>query len=165
MNRRTRTAVQILGIILLTALLSVIAYYIGSALAKSFLPVGQGITHTQWQGHYKKLVYTVGITACALSLAWYFLARFGMKVYGALNVGRRGMWALFGSLTLLVCLATPYIYAGMDATLKINASIPAIFVVLYALIGYWGGSIATAPAAYKYTPLGADKIRAPKGRK
>jgi len=165
MDRRTRTVAQIFGIIFLTVLLSILAYFIGSMLAKSFVAAGTGIPLAQWQTHYKKLIYTLGFTAGALSLGWYLLARFGMKVSDPYGVGKRGIWAIFGILTLLACIALPYIYSSMDATLKIGVSIPMVFVVLYAIIGYWGGSIATAPAAYKYTPLGADKIRAPKDRK
>ena len=165
MNRRGRTVAQIMGIVVLMLVLSVVAYFAGSELAKSFLPVGVGITHAQWQEHYRKLICLVGLTVCTFSLAWYLMARFELKIVGPKSVGKRSLWAILGILAAVTCIATPYIYASVDRALKMDISIPLVFVVLYALIGYWGGSIVTTPATYKYTPLGAGRLRAARGRK
>ncbi len=164
MNRSTRTIAQILGILLLTAVLSLFAYYIGSSLGKSII-IGTPIAHNDWQAHYKKLVYATGATGGIISLLWYSLARFGMKIHTSYGVGKRTLWGALGGLMLIACVALPYAFANADATLKMSASIPLLFVALYAVIGYWIGSLFMTPAAYKYTPLGAEKIRASWGRK
>lgn len=163
-TRSTRTIAQIFGLIILTVVLSIIAYYVGSSLGKSLI-VGTQITHSEWQAYYMKLVAIVGATGGVLSLVWYMLARFGMKIDSPFGVGKRGLWVILGLLTLVECVAIPYVYSTMNSTLKMGISIPAVFVILYVVIGYWGGSVFATPDVYKYTPLGAEMIRASNGRK
>ena len=162
MSRNALTAVQILGIIILTVALSLAAYFLGSVLAKSFLSIGSGVTHGQWLEHYRKLVMTVGGLCGALSLAWFVAARFFLKIDSPLGVGKRTVWAIVGGVTAAVCIILPYVYAGVDHVLKMSPGIPVVFLLLYGIIGYWGGSIFATPAAYKYTPLGASLVRSPR---
>lgn len=165
MNRSGRTGVEILGIVAVTAVLCLISYYAGGALGKSFVSVQDGITFTVWQAHYQKLVMAMGVVAGFLLLAWYLLARFVLTVNDAFDGGKRMIWLIFGFLTLVACFVVPYAYAAIDHRLKIGMSIPVLFLALFGLLGYWGGSILTTPAPYKYTPLLAEKIRAPKNGK
>ena len=134
MSRTLKTVLSIVGIIVGAMLLSVLAYYIGSALSKSFLGVS-GIKHSTWQNHYFSLVMYMGIISGLISLGWYLLARFVLKVEFAFNIGKRTLWCLIGAAELILCVAVPYIVAGMDPILKMNISIPLIFVCIAGVLG------------------------------
>lgn len=165
MNRTTRTLIQLTGLVIVIVILSAIAYYAGSMLGKSFISVQDGITFTEWQAHYQKLIFAMGIAAGVLLLAWYLLARFVLTVSDAYGGGKRMVWIVLWFVTAIACFAVPYAYAAIDHKLKLGSSIPLMFLVLYGILGYWGGSIALTPAPYKYTPFLADKLRAPKNGK
>ena len=164
MSRTAKTLISIIGIIAGTVILSVLAYYIGSVLGQSILTAG-GMNHKDWENKYFELVIGMGGFSAIIMLAWYFLARFKLKVQQAHNIGQRTLWGIVGLIHLAVCFVYPYAVAGMDARFNINISIPLLFVLLYGIIGYWGGSIISTPAPFKYTPIGAMRIRAFKGRK
>ena len=165
MNRMSRTGVEIFGMVVLIAVLGVIAYYAGSALGKSFISVQDGITFVAWQACYRKLVIAMCVTAGFLLFAWYLLARFVLAVQDAWDGGKRPIWLILAFLSVVACFVVPYGYAAIEHKLKLGISIPALFVVLFGLFGYWGGSIFATPAPYKYTPIFSEKIRAPKNGK
>ncbi len=164
MSRTVKTVIGIIGIIVGTLILSVLAYYIGSFLGKSLLTAG-GTSYTVWQDHFFKLVRNIGIISGIISLVWYLLARFVLKVEYAYNVGKRVIWCIIGFIELFICFVVPYVTAFFDNQLKINIAIPLLFVFLYTILGYWLGSILSTPAPFKYTPLGAVVIRGARGRK
>lgn len=159
MTRTGLTAVQIAGTIVFMLVLSLIAYEVGAMLGKSFLSADSGITHAQWKAHFLKLVCTTGGLTTFFSLLWYFMARFGLKIAYAFDAGKRTVWAVLGALSLVSSFALPYVYSSTDHVLKMGMSVPLLFVVLFSVIGYWGGSIVSTPAAYKYTPIGAYFLR------
>ena len=159
-----KTVISLAGIIVGALLLSILAYYIGSAIAKSFLSAG-GVKYSTWQHHYFSLVVYMGSISGIMALVWYLMARFVIKIEGAFNIGRRTLWSLIGVAEVVLCFAVPYIVAVTDTILKMSISIPVLFILLYALLGYWVGSIFFTPEPFKYTPVGAMMIRAPKGRK
>ena len=158
MDRKQKTALQIAGIVLCYLILGIISYFIGSSLAKTFLGAG-GVSHTAWVKRYANLVITMASFSGAVSLIWYLSARFGMPVSSHFGVGIRTIWAILGVLNLLFCIGVPnLLYAKLDK----NFTIYLLFLVLFGVVGYYGCSLLAAPANYKYTPLGARQLLAPK---
>lgn len=163
MSRKTKTILQILSVIILMLLLSLAAYYLGSRFARSFLQAGMGVTLVQWQSHYIRLVATVGTVSCLALLTWYSLARFFLRLDNATSVDKRSIWLVIGAAEIVFCLSLPYIFATADKSLKLGISIPILFLGLFAIVGFWFGSIFVTPAPYKYTPIGSAIFR--RGRK
>lgn len=159
MTRKTKTILQIFFVLVLMFLLSVIAYYVGSNLARSFLQAGIGITLVQWQQHFLRLVAATGFLSSATLLTWYALARFFLRLDNATSVDKRSIWLTIFAVEIVFCLALPYIFANSDQVLKMAVTIPILFVGLYSILGFWFGSILVTPAPYKYTPIGSSLIR------
>ena len=184
MNRNSRTAIDILIIFVITAVLSLIAYYGGSAIVRSSRDVSFDMSFTKWEAYYLGIVYIMGIAAGLLLLAWYLAARFFLKVNMPGDGDKRVVWMVVGALTAATSILFPFIFgkvtliswitkaAGGDAwgtptghVSMFSIWIPVLFFVLYTLVGYWGGSLLVTPAPYKYVPFGAKMVRAPKRRK
>lgn len=184
MNRNSRTAIDILIIFVITAVLSLIAYKGGSEIVKATRDIPFEVEFSKWEAYYLSIVYIMGIVAGLLLLAWYLAARFFLKVNAPGDGNRRVVWMVVGTLTAAVSILLPFIFgkvilitwitkaAGGDAwgapTVHVSMFsiwIPIIFFVLYTLVGYWGGSLLVTPAPYKYVPFGAKMVRAPKRRK
>ena len=165
MNRSTLTAVQIAAILAVTALMCVIIYYAGSGISGPSLANASGnMPYPTWRANYFKIVYTTGIISGLMLLLWHIISRFSLKISRAKYVGKRSLWSMFGALSLLTCIAAPKLLANLYK-IQINAVITTLFIVCLFIIGYWVCSIFTTPRAYKYTPVGASLILAPKDRK
>ena len=165
MNRTTKTIMQIAVAIVLMAVLSVIAYYGGSSMAKSFLSRYPDTKFPAWQALYFYLVVIVGVVSTVLLVAWHIMAHFVFSVSSPLGVSKRPTWIVLLVLTIIIALASPYAFAVFKTGLKLSIVIPLMFVALYGLVGFWGGSIFVTPDNYKYTPIGAIKIRGARKRK
>lgn len=164
MDRKKKTILEIAGIAAGFLLLSVLAYFAGSGIAKTFLKAGE-LSHTAWDKHYMGLVRMMGILSCLLTFGWYLSARFFMKISGPYLVGKRTIWCIIGIVNLLACIAVPLVYTHTDSSLKLGTLIYVLFVLLFGVIGYYVSSLLATPACYKYTPLGARNFRARKAGK
>ncbi len=184
MNRSSRTAIDILIIFVITAVVSLIAYHGGSAIVRSTRDVTFEISFAKWEAYYLGIVYVMGIAAGLLLLAWYLAARFFLKVNAPQDGNKRVVWLVIGALTAAASILFPFIFGKVILVSWISKAvggdpwggstvhvsmfsiwIPVIFFVLYTLVEYWGGSLLITPAPYKYIPFGAKMIRAPKRRK
>lgn len=161
MNRTTRTVVEVFGIIVAFVVLGVIAYYIGSSLAKSFL-TANGMRLTEWENKYADLDETLIFCSCVITLLWYASARFWMKITGPYSVGARAVWVFFWIINILASLLLPFIYTLLDSRFKLGMSIYFLSLLFFGVAGYYGCSLLATPACYKYTPLGAQAVRAVK---
>ena len=159
MTRKTKTILQISFVIILMILLSIAAYYLGSRFARGFLTAGMGITLVQWQSHFARLVAAMGGVSCLALLTWYSLARFFLRLDNAQSVDKRSIWLVIGAAEIAFCLSLPYIFSTADKSLKLGISIPILFLGLFAIIGFWFGSILVTPSPYKYTPIGSSIFR------
>lgn len=168
MNRTTKTIVSILGIVVAMAVLSLITYYAGDVLSKSFIGT-TGIKHSEWTKLYHGLVVDMGIISGIVLLLWYLLARFVLRVDGVVGAitgaGKRAIWAVLFAAEVVICFVAPFVYSSMHHSFTVSIVLSLLFIVAYALVGYWLVGIFVTPDAYKYTPLGGMKFRAPKGRK
>ncbi len=164
MDRNKRTILEIIVILAMFLILSMIAYFAGTGLAKTFLKAG-GVTLGQWKDHYIALVRTMGLVSCCITFVWYFSARFFLKITYPVFVGKRTIWVVIGLLNLVSCMVVPFFYVRSDSILKIDVTIYILFLVLFGILGYYASSIIATPACYKYTPIGAKSIRAAKYKK
>lgn len=164
MTRTTKTIVQILLAAAIMAAASIIVYFVGGQLSKSFIGT-EGVTHAAWMKQYAGLVQVAGIGNFVLLLAWFVLARFVFKASDPFGAGKRLPWAVLLGLSALFSIAVQYPYHGVHRDLVTSPVIAVLFVVLYTLAGYWAGSLFVTPDAYKYTPVGGAAVRSPKGRK
>ena len=164
MTRTTKTIVQILLAAAIMAVASAIVYFVGSQLAKSFIGT-EGVSLKEWTAQYVGLVKIAGVGNFILLLAWFVLTRFVFKASDPFGAGKRLPWAVLLALSALFSLIVQYPYHGAHHDLVTSPMIAVLFVVLYTLVGYWGGSLFVTPDAYKYTPIGGAAVRFPKGRK
>lgn len=165
MSRSAKTIVSIFGTIAVFFVISLIVYFIGSPIAKTLILSAGGISYNEWVKHYSGLVNIMGIISCIFTLVWYVLARFVMKVVYPKPVGRRAIWAVIGIINLVLCILVPYIYSIVDKKYPMSFAICLLFIMFFGIIGYYLCSILFTPANYKYTPIGAVKIRGTKGGK
>lgn len=163
MSRNTKTIVSIASIIIIFFVISLIVYFIGSPIAKSVILKAGGINYSEWVKHYSGLVRVMGILSCLLTLLWYILTRFVIKIVYPTIVGRRSLWCLIGIINILLCIIVPFIYSIIDSKSPMSFAICLLFIVFFGVIGYYVCSVLFTPANYKYTPIGAIKIRKMKG--
>lgn len=164
MSRNTKTILEIVLAIAVMAIASLIVYYLGGILAKSFLDA-ESVKHSEWMKSYFGLVRGTGIAQFVCLLVWIALARFVLTVHDPFGAGKRAVWAVLFAVSAIISIAAPYIYHGMHSGFVPHMLIVIIFLVFYTLAGYWGGSLFLTPDAYKYTPIGGTAVRAPKVRK
>lgn len=163
MSRNTKTIISVFGTIVIFFVISLIVYFIGSPIAKSVILKAGGINYSEWVKHYGGLVRIMGILSCLLTLLWYVLARFVMKIIYPKPVGRRGLWSVIGIVNILLCIIVPFIYSVIDSKSPMSFAICLLFIVFFGIIGYYVCSVLFTPANYKYTPIGAMKVRKMKG--
>ncbi|MBQ9364277.1 MAG: hypothetical protein IJT82_00755 [Schwartzia sp.] len=167
MNRSNKTAMQIVMAIAIMAVMSVAAYYGGIKLATAIVRENANIklTLAQWREPYFQLVVAMGIISAVMLIGWHVLAHFVFSVISPLGVGKRPIWAIMLAVTVILCVAVPYGFSMMKYYLKMAPAIPAMFVGLYGIVGFWLGSIFVTPDNYKYTPIGSMAIRGKKSGK
>lgn len=159
MNRNTKTIMAVLAIIVAMLVLSVIAYYVGTVLAHSFISTGGTKLHEWQHKYYFTVVRNMGIASGLFSLAWLLFSRFLLKVNDAVGAGKRTVWMIFLLLDAVACFIVPYVYHSMYSAFTMSISISILFLFLYPCVGYWFVSIFTTPDAFKYTPIGASVFR------
>ena len=99
MSRNTKTILEVVLAIAVMAIASLIVYYLGSILAKSFLNA-ESVKHSEWLKSYFGLVRGTGIAQFVCLVVWIALARFVLTVHDPFGAGKRAVWAV-----LLVAMA------------------------------------------------------------
>lgn len=165
MSSSMRSILGIFGICAWMAVMGFVAYQAGSAAAQSFIGTGANASLQKWQTPYLSLVSIMAVVSALAAILWCALAEWGFKVNYPTGVGKRLIWGLIGAVLTVFAFAFPFAYAGSHPVLKMSIIIPVIFVVFFVLAGYWLATIFATGAAYKYTPLGAMKIRGSRGGK
>lgn len=156
MNRNTRTAAKIAGIIVATVLCSVLAYYVSSAVTGPQLAnATNNMNYSRWQEKFFSLTAAVGGLTGFCSLFWFILARWAFKISMAMDTGKRTIWAILAAVSLVGSIAIPRFYS-VSLGIKVNGVIIALFILFFTVMGYWLLSIFTTPKSFKYTPVGAQ---------
>lgn len=156
MNRNTRTIAKLAGIIFATLICSLLAYYVSSfAVGHNLATLSNNMSYSRWQEKFLSITIAVGGLTGVCSLIWFILTRFVFKISSAFGTGRRTIWALLASVSLLGSIVIPRFYA-VSLGITINAVIIALFVFFFTVTGYWLVSIFVTPKPFKYTPLGAQ---------
>ena len=155
----------ILGIAAWMGLMGLIAYEAGSFAARSFIGTGVNASLQKWQVPFQTLVIMMGSISFVIAAVWCCLSEWVFSVSSPFGVGKRTIWAIMGGTLVILSFAVPYIYAAQKSALTMSPIIPVIFVLLFAVAGYWLATIFATSDAYKYTPLGSRQLRRRKGGK
>lgn len=156
MNRNTRTAAKIAGIIVVTVICSLLAYYVSSAVTGHQLAnATNNMNYSRWQEKFFSLTIAVGGLTGVCSFIWFALARWAFKINTAMGTGRRTIWGILAAVSLVGSIVIPRFYS-VSLGIKINEIVIALFVLFFTIIGYWLLSIFTTPKSFKYTPVGAQ---------
>ncbi|MDD3114211.1 MAG: hypothetical protein PHQ44_00560 [Anaerovibrio sp.] len=158
MNRSVKTAIQIGGIIGVIFVCAAIMYFgLADSLGKTYI-TGTKTKIIDWTSHYKNMLIIVMLISMFTSLLWYVLSRFVFKITSCFGVGKRAIWLVICVVNVIgVLLATAL--CSNDTTLKVGFSLYIIHVILFSVVGYYLTSVLFTPAAYKYTPVGANLIK------
>lgn len=159
MSRNAKTIVAIIATIAIFFVLSLIVYFAGSPIAKAVVLKAGSINYSEWVKHYANLVKIMGAISCILTLIWYVLTRFVLKISSPFAIGRRNLWTILGIINIVLCIAVPYIYSIVDKKYPMSFAICLLFILCFGIIGYYVCSLFFTPDNYKYTPIGATKIR------
>lgn len=165
MNQKTEAIIHLIMAMVIIALLSIAAYYIGVAIEKSYIvgylaDKGEDLTLSEWEDLYLKLVLWTGIAVSILLLLWTILTHFVFSIHKANDANRRLPWVIFWIITSAACIAIPYFFVYYEKCVKIfDAKTLVLFFVLYCIIGFWGGSIFVTAHQFKYTPPLAGLFR------
>ena len=158
MKRQTKAFMQLGVAIVLILVLSALVYFIGDEMAQMYIfpnaeEAGDDVPMlSDWENLYIEPVMCVGGIAGAMLLIWSALTHWSFKMTGAPGESKRGFWVLFFLIVAASSVSVPLIYAYNDPDLVINASIPILFFICYAILGYWGGSILATADPLRYTP-------------
>ena len=156
MNRSTRTAAKIAGIIVATVICSALAYFVSSAVTgHSLANATNNMEYSRWQDKFLSLTMAVGGLTGVCSLLWFILARWAFKINTAMGTGRRTVWAILAAVSFVGSIIVPRFYS-VSLGIKINVIVIALFVLFFTVLGYWLLSIFTTPKSFKYTPVGAQ---------
>lgn len=155
MNRSMKTAVQVFGIIVIILLCTAIMNFgLAKVLGQGYI-VGKNISIKQWLDGYHSILYAVTGAALLLPLLWYIMTRFIFKITGSKDVGKRTIWSVLWIIDIVAIILLTW---GIGHIEK-GISLYIVHVVLFSFIGYYLTTLLFTPAPYKYTPLGADKLR------
>lgn len=155
MDRNARTAAKIAAIIVVTIIVTLLAYYICSALSGHQLATASNqMNYSQWQSKFFSIAAVTGAVTGICSLVWFILARWVFKINMAFGTGKRTVWAILAVVSFIACIIIPRTYS-VSLGIKIDGVITALFVVFFTVLGYWVLSIFTTPKSFKYTPVGA----------
>lgn len=166
MSRTAKTVLSIIGIIVAAAVVSVIVYYIGTAVGKSIVAEAGAKDFSIWKKEYLSLIKIMGVVSGAALLLWYACSRFFFRITMAFGEGKRATWSILMGILTVLCFVIPYAYAAAShGKFIMHILLSLLFVVFYGVIYYWGGSIFVTADAFKYTPVGAMMVRKPKNRK
>lgn len=155
MNRNTRTIAKLAGIVFVTGICMLLAYYISSfAVGHKLATLSNNMNYSRWQEKFLSLTLAAGGLTGVCSLIWFILTRFVFKITTAFGTGRRTIWALLAAVSLFGSILIPRFYSTVLG-IKISIVIIALFVVFFTLAGYWLLSIFVTPKPFKYTPVGA----------
>ena len=150
MNSQKGALFRLVLAILIMLLLSVAVYFIGIQLAGGILAkADNNIKFSNWEYYYFWLVVFMGGVAAAILFIWTTLSHWILSSIGS----KRGVWLFLGIILAALCIAVPIFYEKNFPLLVIDMSIPALFLISYFLMGYWGGSIVVTSDKHKYTPF------------
>ncbi len=162
MNRTVLTIVQIAIIVALTVACGIIAYFVVSSVTGHQLATASGnMAFSRWQEKFQSLVINTGILSALCALAWFVLTRWIFKINTPRGIGKRTIWAGLAALDLIGCIVIPQFYSS-TLGIKTNFLVTVIFIIAFAGVGYWLLTIYTTPNIFKYTPVGAQLLRAGK---
>lgn len=165
MSSRTKKLIRHMAILLVFSILAgVIAYLAGTVFGRSAI-AGQDITLNAWKGAYRNLTLAVAVAAWAITNAWYWLAYSVFSIQKPLGVGKRIFWMACGGAVAGICVLAPVVYSLFSKIFVLHLVIPIIYLLLFAGIVFWAGTIFATPDNYKYTPIGALFIKGSKGGK
>jgi hypothetical protein len=161
MNRMSKTALQIGGIIAVIAICSLVMYFIGSSMAQSLGTElsRAGRNASNWKNDYSTLILALGAVSLLVTLGWYILARFIFKVTSPQDTGKRTIWAALwlGGIALTIAIT------ALNSLPK-NFIIHIMHVLFFNIIGYYLCTLLWSPAPFKYTPLGAKQLWSKRNR-
>ena len=155
MNRNMKTIMQVAGIIGVILICAAIMYFgLAKPLGQGYI-VGSKVKIQQWMAAYKSVVLFVTGFSIFISMLWYVAARFIFKITNSINVGKRAVWGVLFVLSIAGVIVITWAVGNITK----GISLYLVHLLLFSVIGYYLTSVLFAPAAYKYTPLGAEMLR------
>lgn len=160
MNSTTRTLLELFGIVVGVLIFTGLAYYLSTNFEGHALANVSKMPYSQWEDKFiSVLKAAVGLTF-ACSLLWYILAKVVFSVQSAAGSGRRTIWFILFLIVAAGSFAITNYYAASDnIRIQLNFAVTAIFILCFAVGGYWLTSIFTTPSKFKYTPIAAQLFR------
>ncbi len=99
---------------------------------------------------------TIGIAASlAAGVIWYVMGQFLFKVNDWKDAGKRPVWVLLSLIPIGASVAA--IFFTQQA--QNYAWVAYVFYVVNGLLSYYLGTALFSPSSFKYTPVGASKLR------
>ena len=160
MNSTTRTLLELLGILIGALIFTGLAYFICTNVEGHALANASKMPYSQWEEKFISVLKVAFGLTLGCSLVWYLLAKVIFSVQNAAGSGRRTFWVI---LLLIVAAGnfaiTNYYAASESIRIQLNFAVTAIFILCFAVGGYWLTSIFTTPSKFKYTPIAAQLFR------
>ena len=95
------------------------------------------------------------LISLAAGLFWYLLAQWKFKIDFWKDSRRRVAWALFFLLPAAAAIGGAY----FTSSVKEGAWVTNVFFGFNALTSYYFETALFSPSAFKYTPIGAQRVR------
>ena len=160
MNGTTRTLLELFGIVVGVLIFTALAYFLSTNFEGHALANASKMPYSQWEEKFISILKASLFLTFGCSLLWYILAKVIFSVQNAAGSGRRTFWVI---LLLIVAAGnfaiTNYYAASESIRIQLNSAVTAIFILCFAVGGYWLTSIFTTPSKFKYTPIAAQLFR------
>lgn len=162
MNRNKEAVEHIFIAVVITLILSTIAYFIGTKfLAKSILDDAQAIGIIKnpqiplWDHYWGWLVIFMGGVVGGILILWTVLSHWVLDM----SSSKRGIWLAFFVVAAVSCAVVPYWYEANYTKFVTDTRITILFFFTHCILLYWGGSILTTSAKHKHTPFLSVHVR------
>lgn len=122
------------------------------------------LTIGQWIKSFQKWsIFCVG-TAGVASLIWYIYAQWFVSIYRWEDTNKRLIWWLWMFITFItIVVSCFYIYFNQDDIIltQVESSILGVYLLFFlnGLLVYYITTLLFSPLSFKYTPIGAKRIR------
>ena len=148
-------------ILVITVLCGVAVIYVAVPILETYPPdlpnTGNDLDLGQWISSFQDWAISCVVVAGLASFSWYILAQwfFTIKNRGA-GSGKRIVWVLLFLPPIITCIVSCMSIQEAESSLWLA-------YLLFALSGfvpYYLTTLLFSPLSFKYTPIGAETIRA-----
>lgn len=150
-----QTLKELSGLVVSFLLLAVALFFGAHAVVFEAVPPPEGEGRDSFLAAFDQAFLTIMVAAAAAALTWFVLAK-SAGVDRPSGAGRRTAWAVVALCLAAVAAALATVMFGRPLD---GSWLAYVLLVLPALLAFYVPTALFSPASFKYSPIGASKVR------